>query len=352
MSKASAKNTRGMVSLEYGAVAVMVLLGMITIGPYVVRSVNSYFKFMDTGIEQSFSERIEQAPPDDTLDPGEGCSCGPFSLLSCGNVDGSGCAPNLLTKRRSCTSITCENLKRREGDLLACEPEDPPPVNLTWADAPRDNGRVIGADTKDTYGYKCCFPAQATNQCDMHSDGKKIRYYTQQCGPHMDYQNYWDYDPTCTGQCRDLEADASIWCSGDGPFASGDTMGLQSVQYVPWSKQEPPENTYCSEANEHCGPSALENNSCDEDHSCYAVCDRTFLPKKDGNFVEVGAGCSCPNGWHKTTLQKETGCPAGYIKSEDTECPNGSTSYDLDTTCWYDDVTNGNIQPDPEEECL
>lgn len=47
--------------LEYSAIAMLVIVGILAMGPYVVRSVNAYFKSAEEQAHASFREDIQQA---------------------------------------------------------------------------------------------------------------------------------------------------------------------------------------------------------------------------------------------------------------------------------------------------
>jgi Flp pilus assembly pilin Flp len=49
------------VIIEYASIAILIILGILVIGPYVVRSVNAYFKTAEEQAHESFREEIQQA---------------------------------------------------------------------------------------------------------------------------------------------------------------------------------------------------------------------------------------------------------------------------------------------------
>jgi Flp pilus assembly pilin Flp len=55
-------NKHGQSIIEYVLIAVLVILGIVIMGPYVLRSVNAHFKLWDDGVQDSFTENITQAP--------------------------------------------------------------------------------------------------------------------------------------------------------------------------------------------------------------------------------------------------------------------------------------------------
>jgi len=47
-------NERGQSIIEYTLIAVLVILGIVYMGPYALRSVNAYFKLWDDSVQDSF----------------------------------------------------------------------------------------------------------------------------------------------------------------------------------------------------------------------------------------------------------------------------------------------------------
>jgi hypothetical protein len=49
-------------TLEYCAIAIFVIIGILVMGPYIIRSINAYFQGTKESIKESYLEEIEQAP--------------------------------------------------------------------------------------------------------------------------------------------------------------------------------------------------------------------------------------------------------------------------------------------------
>ena len=87
-------NKRGQSIIEYALIAVLVILGIVFMGSYVLRSVNAHFKLWDEGVQDSFQENITQAPPNAIPPIDINCQCSPFNA-SCGSTQaGSFCPAN------------------------------------------------------------------------------------------------------------------------------------------------------------------------------------------------------------------------------------------------------------------
>ena len=81
--------------IEYVIIAVLVILGIVTMGPYVLRSIDAHFKLWDVGVQDSFDENINQAPVNDIPANSINTNCHTPIVGSCGsNQATSLCAPN------------------------------------------------------------------------------------------------------------------------------------------------------------------------------------------------------------------------------------------------------------------
>jgi hypothetical protein len=104
----SFRNSRGQsVIIEYASIAILIILGILVIGPYVVRSVNAYFKTAEEQAHDSFREEIRQAQlqgRETTYRLDEGCECNELPPV-CG--DGTSCAFTDLMFPKQCVPATC-----------------------------------------------------------------------------------------------------------------------------------------------------------------------------------------------------------------------------------------------------
>lgn len=81
-------NNRAQSIVEYALIAILVIMGVVFMGAYVLRSVNAHFKLWDEGTQDSFSENINQANLDNVPPIATNCQCN-ATPESCGG-------PNLL----------------------------------------------------------------------------------------------------------------------------------------------------------------------------------------------------------------------------------------------------------------
>ncbi len=110
----SQKYRCGQSSLEYVALAVFVMMGIIVGGPYVVRGINAHFKALEEGAMDSDRENISQGVPgvDDTsVLPS--CDCTALIDSGCGDgvirdSVGAICSRNQKVFKRKCNVLGCE----------------------------------------------------------------------------------------------------------------------------------------------------------------------------------------------------------------------------------------------------
>ncbi len=114
------KFLRGQSAVEYMALVVFVMVGILIGGPYVVRSLNSNFKSAEEGSMTSERERILQADSSGNL---LNCSCEEFKDGGCGS--GSHAREKLFTK--TCTPQGCPGSTsefRDDPTNTCCEAEE------------------------------------------------------------------------------------------------------------------------------------------------------------------------------------------------------------------------------------
>ena len=93
--------------IEYALIAVLVILGIVFMGPYVLRSVNAHFKLWDESVQDSFTENITQAPISVIPNIPINCKC-TNSNGGCGGGVGSQCGANQQTINHNCNPELCD----------------------------------------------------------------------------------------------------------------------------------------------------------------------------------------------------------------------------------------------------
>ena len=188
---------RGQSIIEYTLIAVLVILGIVIMGPYVLRSVNAHFKLWDDGVQDSFKEKIHQAPVNDVPDISLTCKCPTDTQGDCGdavvnpstsggnptggNPSGGGittgkCAANQRIWFHNCTPQLCDGAPAEycKYDESCCKEYSPgacgkvpegltPPSNSTGTGPSDCNyGQRILATACSTLPIKC----QTDSSCD------------------------------------------------------------------------------------------------------------------------------------------------------------------------------------------
>jgi len=197
-------NRSGQSVLEYSAIAMLVIIGILAMGPYVVRSVNAYFKSAEEQAHDSFREDIRQTNlhgAEVNYDLGE-CDCSFSGTPVCGN--GIMCPVTQFMYPYNCSPAGCLS----DGDKLAygfvkCEME-PNPLK-SWTECFNTEGRFPYSEAEyqqwvaDGCGFRCCTEAeQAEEQCYFFDDpdssmsfGNTVVKYRG--SPH-DAANGWQLD--------------------------------------------------------------------------------------------------------------------------------------------------------------
>ncbi len=213
-------------TIEYMTIITLVIVGILIMSPYVIRSINSYFKTGDDAVEDSFLEEIDQAPPTGVTLPG--CDCPQWNLADprvtrgCGG--GSPCARREEHWKRDCTPIGCQVDLIRFGinlPMFECRPNTapfrPPPddwccedwaVYMNCQGGPRDPdgpgpllGKCCGVNAVDAPGGRC-------------PDGQVER--RRFCG-EANFPQYGGCiaDPDCIFQCVGFFDSDAAWCPND-----------------------------------------------------------------------------------------------------------------------------------------
>ncbi len=93
--------------IEYALLAMLVIVGTIVMGPYVLRSINAHFKLWEESIDDSVNDRM--VPGKGQVITGE-CHCGEFVKGECGahkQRSNEKCAPNERYEYTPCTPAGC-----------------------------------------------------------------------------------------------------------------------------------------------------------------------------------------------------------------------------------------------------
>jgi len=246
----------GQSTLEYMAVAVLVMVGILGMGPYVIRSVNAYFQGAQEQAQDSFREEMRQAaldPSEAALDMGEDCSCQWSPTYTCG--DGIHCDVTVEMRSLLCTPASCKyemggvGAQCAERTLLeqggrvdyhsaaGCFPLCTDAGN--YSDCPTGSSLQTPDAIFGNCGYRCCEDALsvAPPLCGTGShDGDQLMM--RRCGPDLDEQYFWE--PSLDQGCAagDTACQQNAWrcmaqCSADEYLlAKADGSGCECSS--PW----------------------------------------------------------------------------------------------------------------------
>jgi hypothetical protein len=221
-------NKNGQSMIEYMFIAILVILGVVIMGPYVLRSVNAHFKIWDESVQDSSTENITQAPVGDV--PPIISTCPPCTDIagSCGgSATGLQCGANQRNYSHNCTPMLCDG-----APASYCQSD--PTCCTAWTN--------IGCGT---------IPVGQSPTSDNCNYGFEIQ--GQQCGNNNTVQCI--ANPSCNPQCLGVISPGSLFCATN--TASPPTTGLNQsygITYVGNQASCPSPATcqvYCDSANSY-----------------------------------------------------------------------------------------------------
>ncbi len=195
----SQKYRCGQSSLEYLALAVFVMMGILIGGPYVVRGINSHFKALEEGALDSEREKISQGAFVSGSKGLPECRCTDLFDSGCGNGmirDDAGVPCNRKQKvfMRKCNILGCEDtVKTSTYHIVEC----------------RDDSLNVCCDP--VIVSKCGNTDGPTGKCFSPTGNQ--RYESKMCGsPTATLVETCSFDASCFYQCQPLGEHAS-WCN-------------------------------------------------------------------------------------------------------------------------------------------
>jgi len=97
----------GQSTIEYSMVVMLVMAGIIVLGPYVIRSVNAHFKMWEDTTEEAFTDPLKDRDPEGLPKPQ--CRC-PVKATGCGL---GSCQPTEMLWQKDCVPLDCEPQETR-----------------------------------------------------------------------------------------------------------------------------------------------------------------------------------------------------------------------------------------------
>jgi len=288
-------------TLETIAVLVLVMVGIMAIGPNVVRSVNAFFKGAQEQAEDSFREEFTQANlvgPENNYRLGD-CHCVYDANHTCG--DGDDCAWNRWMYSLTGCSAACQAEWRAANFLPAAQCDDEGSLASqgrtpfsdcypTPEDYPKSAAEFDAQVLSGTCGWGCCFPEEIATplQCGATpaTDGKLLRL--RRCGPSQETQYYWDDSSFCAYECLGAKDNYSTWCSPSFNYDLPSDVAIEFVSY------------------EVLGVNGCEQFAIDEgcpvgDTDCYTLEQKCVVrcPNSDGVVGNGATGCACDATTHQ-----------------------------------------------------
>jgi len=114
-------NKHGQSIIEYAMIAILVILGTVVMGPYVLRSVNAHFKLWNDSTKDSFEENTIQAPVSviPHIDTNCTCTSTPKDCGSSSNINQGSCGPGQRIIEHDCSIQGCDG-----APLSTCKDDD------------------------------------------------------------------------------------------------------------------------------------------------------------------------------------------------------------------------------------
>ncbi len=301
------KNPRGQSALEFSALIIFVMMAILIGGPYVVRSINSYFKSLEEGAIDSERETITESVPAESLPE---CDCNP--VPACGDgatqVGGVVCdKTRRIFQNFSCVGLECYNKLLLGGQIPAPYCGDDL-TNTCCAD------RVNAGCANDPANRYTDASGVIQRRCPNNSQ----RVYTELCGSPVPITNYYCVpDSTCDYQCQPLGSNAS-WCQPNDVLRHQNLPSRDfPVTYVAYGSSCPGTDHCEARCNSGLVPTAggctaCGNGSCDPGelcsclvdcgalqtlyaNGCGAVSESWYMDPVFGSVAELRDCSGCPN---------------------------------------------------------
>ncbi|MFT5169517.1 MAG: hypothetical protein ACI8Q2_000125, partial [Candidatus Omnitrophota bacterium] len=206
-------NRKGQGVIEYSIVMVVVIIGVIIMGPYVIRSWNANLQGYADSVRDSYEDPLKE-PGKIPGFPGDGCFC--RWTNPCGVADDTtpccgefGCNANETASIYSCFPAKCTDHSGIPDDKVKCEPSSGCCTSWEFMETPETCAKACGSEGLECGEGEACQEQTCTdilgnptvdNQCKPHGDCNFICLpkYTSYEGP-----SYGDE----THICENTEAD-------------------------------------------------------------------------------------------------------------------------------------------------
>lgn len=264
-------NKRGQSIIEYTLIAILVILGIVYMGPYVLRSVNSYFKLWDTGVQDSFEETLNQAPVNAIPNIPIDCKYISTTDEGCGGLPGSSCEAGYRQSTENWSPQGCNGAA-----ISICTPDCNccGLIKVGCGTYPLPTAGRVPSGPPTPIPDNCYYgqnleisPCDSTTSCPTCTGG-----VTTGCIP----------PPTCVTdtscpmpKCQGLLPDGAVLCPGTG--LTEDT----SYSYTTVANGSCPPVSSTTKCIYKCDANHIQNKDCAAQYHVSTVCGAT------------GGNCSC-----------------------------------------------------------
>ena len=238
-------NKRGQSIIEYALIAVLVILGIVVMGPYVLRSVGAHFKLWDEGVQDSFTENLTQAPVNNVPFINATCNCS-YQPGGCGSSQsGATCAANQRIYNLVCSIGSVQGCSSEPA--TTCQPDNSCcscPVAAGCGNFPLPSNGILPGTACPANFQQCgingsCVTLPASNNCYY---GYQI--YGYQCGPNNSIQCV--QDPACPPPtCLGILSPGALYCVNNSTIAPTNLLQNNGITYVGNGPSSCPANPTC-----------------------------------------------------------------------------------------------------------
>jgi len=314
-------------TIEYCTMVALVMVGIVVLGPYVIRSVNAHFKMWEDTTEDAFLDPLSDRDP--TGLPTPQCRC-PFKPIGCGL---GGCKKTEMYWDKDCVPLDCELPEPKcEVENSCCEEEPgpcgvgcPPPgeqqVKITCGNLPPrfecrstlfcnqctgfipDNSTSCPGDDVGVVGQVPWVP--------VDQGGCTARKCEAECRLGFVLQNGACVKPPPDPACEIFTTDPTWHCD----IQSWCNCKFQcNIPACPPGSRELP-NAYCPPGLNTCYDNICVGHGCIDDECCFRMCEKLTAPD-GGPCTPAPPVCT---GWFD-----------GWVGVGVVKCPGDETSVPAD----------------------
>jgi len=334
---------QGQSIVEYSLIAILVILGIVFMGPYVLRSIDAHFKLWDEGSQDSYQENLHQASLNVIPYMNDDCTCTQTNSESCGGP-GLLCGANQHEVTWTCTPYQgCNGAKGGSTcvdapDCCGCpQPSSncgtvPLPIPNTYQSFPCPKISTNASScsfsqttcncpvgfTYDSTNQVCTPPPSTTSTGNCYYG---YRIYSYQCGsstPSLCVLDPLCPAPTCYGSIE--FPGSTVFCKpGPGGPGTPSSVGLNQNTAYNFVDDSSSCNNTTNTCQAYCIPPYKPNaNPTSQANECILA------------FDVANNSCAIPPDFSQTTLEN-----IGDTNTGSTACsPPSSSSSNISACCY------------------